>query len=103
MQTNRLNSSLENRDRFVVQTSPPRTEFKADRKDSPLLTDPALLQAAQQIYRAYYEAHPKLVQRPSGVAINRTTLRGKLIFTNKPILLPSEFFVPLSQLESELH
>lgn len=103
MQTNRLKSSLENRDRLAVQASQQGTEDKADRKDSPDLPDPALLQAARQIYKAYYEAHPKLPQRPVGVAIDRVTLKGKLIFSNKPILLPQEFFLPFSEFESELY
>ncbi|HEY9850296.1 MAG TPA: hypothetical protein V6D28_12600 [Leptolyngbyaceae cyanobacterium] len=68
-----------------------------------MLPDPALLQAARQIYRAYYQAHPNLVARPTGVAINRTSLKGKLIFSHKPILLPQESFIPFSQIESELY
>ncbi|MCL1471546.1 hypothetical protein [Argonema antarcticum] len=103
MQTNPLKTSLENKDRLVVQTSKQKVEIKGDRKDFPVLPDPALLQAARQIYRAYSQAHPKLVERPIGVAINRITLRGKLIFANKPILLPQESFVPFSQIESELY
>jgi hypothetical protein len=38
-----------------------------------------------------------------GVAIDRFTYRGKLIFRAKPILLPQECFVPLSQLEAEIY
>lgn len=68
-----------------------------------MLPDPALLQAARQIYRTYHQAYPKLVGRPAGVAIHRQTLRGKVIFTSNPILLPQECFVPFSQIESELH
>ena len=68
-----------------------------------MLLDPALLRAARQIYRTYYEVHPDLTQRPSGVAIDRYTFRGKLIFKKKPILLPQEYFVPFSQLEAELY
>jgi hypothetical protein len=61
-----------------------------------------LLQTARQIYRTYYEVHPEEIQRPLGVAIDRSTHRGKLIFTGKPVLLPRECFVPLNQIESEL-
>jgi hypothetical protein len=71
--------------------------------DIPVLVDPALLRAARQIYRTYYEVHPDLIQRPLGVAINRLNHRGKLIFSGKPILLPQECFVPFSQIESELY
>lgn len=87
----------------MVEASQPPVKIKGDRKEFPVLPDPALLQAAQQIYRSYYQAHPNLVERPTGVAINRTSLRGKLIFSHKPILLPQESFVPFSQIESELH
>jgi hypothetical protein len=67
------------------------------------LLDPNLIQAARQIYRVYYEVHPDEVQRPLGIAIDRFTYRGQLIFTRKPVLLPQECFVPLNQIESELH
>lgn len=63
------------------------------------LLDPALLQAARSIYRTYYEVHPDEIQRPIGVALDRFSLRGKLIFGAKPILLPRECFVPLNQIE----
>jgi hypothetical protein len=71
--------------------------------DTPVLLDPSLLRAANQIYRTYSEVHPNRGQRPLGVAIDRFTHRGKLIFANKPILLPQECFVPFSQIESELY
>jgi hypothetical protein len=71
--------------------------------DLPILLDPALLRAARQIYRTYYEVHPELTQRPYGVAIDRYTHRGKLIFRSKVILLPQESFVPFSQLEAEIY
>ncbi len=74
-----------------------------ERMDLPMLLDPALLRAARQIYRTYYEVHPDLTQRPYGVAIDRYTHRGKLIFKSKPILLPQESFVPFSQLEAEIY
>lgn len=67
------------------------------------LLDPNLIQAARQIYRAYYEVHPDQVHRPIGVAIDRVSYRGHLLFGRKPILLPQECFVPVTQLESELH
>lgn len=71
--------------------------------DFSALLDSSLLQAARQIYRDYYEVHPDQVQRPIGVAIDRFTLRGQLVFRRKPILLPQECFVPLNQIEAELH
>lgn len=66
------------------------------------LLDPGLLQAARQIYRTYYEVHPEDPQRPIGIAIDRYSYRGKLIFGQKPILLPKECFIPLGQIESGL-
>ncbi|MBW4637661.1 MAG: hypothetical protein KME05_05385 [Gloeocapsa sp. UFS-A4-WI-NPMV-4B04] len=65
------------------------------------MTDPTLLKAARQIYRTYCEVHTKIIKRPTGVAINQLTYRGKLLFSSKPILLPQECFIPLSQIESE--
>ncbi len=79
-----------------VNARPHHIDFSA-------LLDPALLQAARTIYRTYYEVHPDQVQRPSGIAIDRFTHRGKLIFGGKPILLPQECFVPLNQIEAELY
>jgi hypothetical protein len=65
----------------------------------PTVSDPALLKSARQIYRTYYEVHPEDVQRPIGIAISTKTHRGKLIFGDKPVLLPNECFVPLNQIE----
>lgn len=69
----------------------------------PPVLDPTLLKAARQIYRTYYEVHPEELQRPVGIAISRKTHRGKLIFGGKPVLLPSECFIPLNQIEPGLH
>jgi len=64
------------------------------------LIDPTLLKIARQIYYTYCEVNPNLVQRTTGVAINQLTYRGMLMFSSKPILLPQECFVTLSQIES---
>lgn len=80
-----------------------RVNSRPDQVDFSALLDPSLLQAARTIYRTYYEVHPEQVQRPIGVAIDRFTHRGKLIFGGKPVLLPQECFVPLNQIESELY
>nr|WP_228021385.1 hypothetical protein [Romeria gracilis] len=71
--------------------------------ETPSLLDPTLLKAARHIYRTFYEVHPEVVRRPIGVAIGRSTHRGKLIFGDKPVLLPHECFIPLSQIEPGLH
>lgn len=67
----------------------------------PVLNDPALLKVARQIYREYCEVHPATAKRPSGVAVNQLNYQGKILFSNRPVLLPQECFIPLSQLESE--
>jgi hypothetical protein len=74
-----------------------------DTSDFTALLDPSLVRSARQIYTTFYEVHPEVVERPLGVAINRFTHRGKLIFSGKPVLLPQECFVPFSQIESELY
>jgi hypothetical protein len=76
---------------------------RAEPMDFSALLDPALLQAARYIYRTYYEVHPDQIHRPIGVALDRFTYRGQLIFGKQPILLPQECFVPLNQIESDLH
>lgn len=79
-----------------------RTKNRTKEMDLPVLLDPALLRAARQIYRTYFEVRSDRSLRPTGVAINRFNHRGKLIFSSeKPILLPQECFVPFSQIESE--
>ena len=67
------------------------------------VVDPAVVRSARLIYQVYYEVHPELTEPPLGVAINRLTHRGKLIFTGKAILLPQECFVPFEWLESEAY
>lgn len=87
----------------MVYTSRQGQGNYTEQMDLPMLLDPALLRAARQIYRTYYEVHPEITQRPYGVAIDRYTHRGKLIFRSKVILLPQESFVPFSQLEAEIY
>lgn len=86
----------------MVYVSQTRINNPVDDADFSVLLDPAVVRAARQIYRTYYEVHPD-IPRPLGVAIDRFTYRGKLIFSGKPILLPQECFVPFSQIESELY
>lgn len=72
-------------------------------KNQPPLIDPAVIRAASKIYYTYCEVHPEMAGQASGVAINRDTHRGKVIFTNQPVLLPAECFVPLNQIESHMY
>ncbi|MEB3338738.1 MAG: hypothetical protein VKJ46_14810 [Leptolyngbyaceae bacterium] len=87
----------------MVYASKQRTDNKTAQTDIPVLLDPSLLRAARQIYRTYYESQTESFPRPLGVAIDRNSHRGKLIFARKPILLPQEHFIPFNQLEAELH
>ncbi len=64
--------------------------------------EPNLLKSARQLYRAYCETHPYHPQRPVGVAVNRLTYRGKLIFSGQPVLLPEECFLSYNQIASKL-
>ncbi|WP_082127358.1 hypothetical protein [Calothrix sp. 336/3] len=79
-----------------------QTNFNNQRNQPPLL-DPTVIRAAGQIYYTYCEVHPEIMGQPSGVAINRVNHRGKVIFTNHPVLLPEECFVPLNQIESYMY
>lgn len=67
---------------------------------SPLF-DPYLLRVAQHIYDKCYEIYPQKAEQMQGVAIDRETYRGQLIFKEKPILLPWETFIPSTELEIE--
>lgn len=69
----------------------------------PLLLDPILLRAARRIYRTYLAIHGQVNKSPLGVAIDKESRRGQLIFKNRAILLPGESFVSLKQLESEMY
>ncbi len=79
-----------------------QANFAPPNHQSPLI-DPALIRSAGQIYYTYCEVHPEIIGQASGVAISRVTHRGKVIFTNQPVLLPQECFVPLDQIESYMY
>ena len=64
--------------------------------------DPTIIQAARKIYRAYLNIYTKLQKKPFGVVINCKTFRGQLIFREQPILLPEEYFIPVSQIEAQI-
>ena len=81
---------------------PPQGNDRLAFGDDSALFDPELIKAARHIYRTFYEVHPEVMQRPIGVAIGRVSRRGKLVFGDKPVLLPQECFVPFSQIEPGL-
>jgi hypothetical protein len=64
----------------------------------PITLAPGIVRAARNIYQAYADTHGTK-QVPIGVALDRYTLRGQLIFTSRPILLPHECFVPMRNIE----
>ena len=60
-----------------------------------------VIKAAKQIYEDHVQLRPDVViQPPRGVVIHRNTLRGDLIFSDYPILLPHELFIPVDMLEA---
>ncbi len=67
------------------------------------LLDPELITAARKIYRTYCNLHSHLSKKPYGVAIDRDTYRGQLVFKEKPILLPGECFIQIDRIESEIY
>lgn len=71
--------------------------------ENPWFLDPSVLRAARLIYRGYLEVHCEQMQRPLGIAISRVDHRGQVIFSQKPILLPGECFVPFEQIESQIY
>ncbi len=87
---------------MAVYTSEQSQQSHTAREVS-ILLDPNLLRAARRIYRTYCAINTKMSKRPFGVAIDKETHRGQLLFTTKPILLPRECFVPVKQIESELY
>ena len=86
----------------MVNVAEKTHEFKP-KTGIPVLIEPGVLKAAQQIYHTYFSLHPKLKKTPIGVAIDRQTHRGQLLFTKRPILLPRENFIPLDKLASEIN
>lgn len=69
----------------------------------PIMLSAVIVKAARAAYEAYVEIHGKK-RTPMGVAVDRYTYRGQLIFSEQPILLPHECFVTMediSQLDLE--
>jgi hypothetical protein len=90
----------------VFTIEPPKAKaIPMPQQDSYGLFEPALLRAAQDIYGFYCQINPDRQRRrqPIGVAMNKLSYRGKLIFSSYPILLPEECFVSIEQLEAEFH
>jgi hypothetical protein len=77
------------------------TSKRSERQKQLITVDPLVLKTAKQVYRLYVESYPDL-PTPYGVAINRGTMTGKLIYSH-PVLLPTESFVPIEVIESGDH
>ncbi|HEY9702382.1 MAG TPA: hypothetical protein V6C58_08045 [Allocoleopsis sp.] len=80
--------------------SPKQTNQNGADMDLTMLIDPALIRAARKVYQMYFEVDPDRIPRPMGVAVDRVTHKGHVIFSQRPILLPREYFVPFNQIES---
>lgn len=68
-----------------------------------MFLDPILIQSAKKIYRTYSNSRSQVERKPLGVALNKETLKGQLIFGERPILLPGECFIKMNQMEPEIH
>jgi hypothetical protein len=90
----------------VFTIAPPKAKASYMPQPDPYgLFDPALLRAAKDIYNFYCQINPDRERRrqPIGVAIDKLSHRGKLIFSSYPILLPEENFISVEQLERDAH
>ena len=68
-----------------------------------LLLSPSLQKLAKQLYCTYMETHYNQIKHPFGLVINPVNYRACLIFSHQPILLPSEFFIPIELIESKIY
>ncbi|MGB7414152.1 MAG: hypothetical protein WA902_08075 [Thermosynechococcaceae cyanobacterium] len=59
-----------------------------------------ILASARAVYHTFRKTHLEF-EAPLGVAVDRNTFRGQLIFATQPILLPHECFVTLEQLQAQ--
>ncbi len=75
-------------------------ESFVDKRTKDLL-DPSLVKSAREIYNNYRHFHVKIKKTPVGVAIDKNTHKGQLLFTDRPILLPNEYFISIEQIESK--
>lgn len=63
--------------------------------------DVKLVRAARQAYDLHCQHRSDLAAiAPEGVVVNRQTLRGQVLYSEHPALLPDECFIPLPVLEA---
>lgn len=82
----------------VIYVTQPAEQGNDSFELEPIALSPVIVRAARSIYQAYIDTHGNR-QRPLGVALDRYTYRGQLIFASQPILLPHECFVPIQEIE----
>ncbi len=76
-----------------------KTDQGVDRFDlEPIMLSPVIVKAAKAIYEMHVETHGTSRRVPTGIALDRYTFRGQLLFCEQPILLPHECFVPLQEI-----
>ncbi len=68
-----------------------------------LLLPPSLQRLAKLLYHSYLETNAQQARCPLGVAISPVSYRAGLIFSQQPVLLPGEFFVPIELIESKIY
>jgi hypothetical protein len=84
------------------QFSPQKGQFDkaiAPANEAQPQLDALTLQAAQAIHQRYCAVYKPGKPKPLGVAIDPTTRRGQLVFTDSPVLLPQERFIPIQMLQ----
>jgi hypothetical protein len=84
----------------VYTTSKKPIENDSSTIDLAMLIDPALLRVARDVYQLYFEPDSERLPRPLGVAVDRVKYKGHVIFSSRPILLPQEYFIPVTEIES---
>jgi hypothetical protein len=86
---------------FTIE-QPPAKPTQMPYSDAYELSDPDLVKAARDIYSFYCQINPDRERRrqPIGVAMNKLSHHGKLIFSSYPILLPEEDFISVAELEN---
>jgi hypothetical protein len=90
----------------VLTIDPPQAKaMTMPQQDSYGIFEPALLRAGVDIYSLYCQINPDRERRrqPIGIAMNKASYRGKLVFSSYPILLPQECFISVDRLESEFN
>lgn len=85
----------------MVYTSESKYKTPLEQLDLPELLDPSILRVARKTYYLYRETLADFFPRPQGIAVDRHTYRSQIIYQTKPILLLSERFIPIDQLEGE--